>query len=312
MAASRPNAAGNIHRIAARTGDGSSGTVLAFSSFEPHELRAYAEAMAEDLPDIALLIDRMPTAVLTQRLLRPDPESEPCMVLGWADTAAATPGISGVMAEPDMPDFKGGFIRPTAFSIAFVGDRDGLASIGLGLPASWSDLAHPALRGRVAFPDPRVSGAGFLALATLLQAHGSREGWAMMQEIDRNVSAYLPSAQGPAAAVGGGGDLVGVTVKIAATHRVSESSGGLAMSEPAGVIGMEAEVYGMTRSARNPAAVQRVLRWLLGDRSAGLFSTFSKIDLRQGVETSAGLFRIDPDRATRDRPDMLARFSSLA
>ena len=41
-----------------------------------------------------------------------------------------------------------------------------------GQVASWADLLNPALRGKIAFADPSVSGSSYTALVTMLCALG--------------------------------------------------------------------------------------------------------------------------------------------
>ena len=167
-----------IERIDGRTGDGSAGLVTAFSSFEPYELTTYLEELATALPGVKIVIERMPTGLLADEFCRRVPAERPCMILGWADTAATATEFSSFISRPVGspacdPD---GLIRPTGFSVAFICDQPGLAACGRSPPTTWHELTEPHLRRHLVFPDPRVSGAGFLALSTILQAFGDDDG----------------------------------------------------------------------------------------------------------------------------------------
>jgi DegT/DnrJ/EryC1/StrS aminotransferase family len=109
-----------------------------------------------------------------------------------------------------------------------------------------------------AMSTPRRSGAGYLALTTLLQRFGERAGWELMRYIDRNVIDYPGSAWEPAARAGTGGVAVGVTVQIAATRR-RHAGNAVEIALPHDAIGAEAEVYGRLRGAAQEHASERVL-----------------------------------------------------
>lgn len=289
--------------IGGRTGTGETARLKAYSSFEPYELADYRTALARVMPGVALEIERMPTAILTQRLLAEVEAPGADLVLGWADTAAQTEGLRGVCVGPE-PD---GFVRPTGFSTAFVVDPYALAACGAHTVATWRDLAQDALRGRLLFPDPAISGAGFLAMSTVLQFFGEAEGWSLLEAICANARAFPGSAWTPAAKTGADGVAVGVTVRIAAFKRLGELPR-LAMIEPGDVTGAEAEVYGVLKSARHPEAARGVIDWILSDEATALFAAYRKTILSAPSDT---LFRIDSAKAVADRAADLARFAAL-
>ncbi|ATP28059.1 ABC transporter substrate-binding protein [Chromobacterium violaceum] len=294
-------------RIEAATGSGTGGHLIAYSAFEPYELADYLEALSRLMPDVAITVWRMPTSSLTAFLLS-GPEGD--LVLGWADTAAQSPGIATRIAPPAPGGGcdADGFCRPTGFSLAFVADPALLQARGAVLPARWSDLASPALRQSLLFPDPRRSGAGYLALTTILQYYGPEDGWRLMVEIDRNVIDYPGSAWEPAARVGDGGAALGVTVRVAARRRLSDNPA-LVEALPQDAIGAEAEVYGILAGSRQQALARRALDWVMSEEAADLFRHHAKLLLRG--EREPALFPINPERASRERPAVLQRFDAL-
>ncbi|AOZ52050.1 ABC transporter substrate-binding protein [Chromobacterium vaccinii] len=293
-------------RIEAATGSGAGGHLVAYSSFEPYELADYLEALSRLLPDVAITVWRMPTSSLTAFLLS-DPEGD--LVLGWADTAAQSPGIAARIAPPAAGGCDAdGFYRPTGFSLAFVADPALLQARGAEPPTRWSDLAAPALRQALLFPDPRRSGAGYLALTTILQYYGPEDGWRLMVEIDRNVIDYPGSAWEPAARVGQNGAALGITVRVAARRRLSDNPA-LIQALPQDAIGAEAEVYGVLAGSKQQALARRALDWVMSDEAADLFRHHAKLLLRG--ERDPALFPINPERASRERPAVLQRFDAL-
>jgi iron(III) transport system substrate-binding protein len=291
-------------RIIGLTGSGEMARLKAYSSFEPYELADYSAALAKAVPGIALEIERMSTAALTQRLLDEVDAPQADLVLGWADTAAQTAGLEGICPAEGGKD---GYIRPTGFSTAFITDPALLAACG-GTPVrTWADLAQQPLQGRISFPDPSVSGAGFLAMSTILQRYGTVEGWSLLQAICANVRDFPGSAWAPALQTGGGTIAVGVTVLIAAGKRQSEMPA-LQVIEPADVTGAEAEVYGVLKTARAPDAAQLILDWLLSAEAEARFRAWRKTMLSGAPDR---LFMIDSAKAITERSENLVRFRAV-
>ena len=101
-----------------------------------------------------------------------------------------------------------------------------------GSLTSWSDLLKPALRGRIAFADPAVSGSGYTALVTLLEALGG-DSDTVLQEFARNLDGKQLSSSGDVlTAVAEGECWVGVTLEETASRRIAAGDQ-LAMVYPA-------------------------------------------------------------------------------
>jgi iron(III) transport system substrate-binding protein len=77
-------------------------------------------------------------------------------------------------------------------------NRKLLKELGIGAPASWEELTHPALRGSIVLAHPASSGTGFAVLATLVQAYGEERGFALMRDIAKNVAQFTKSGGAPA------------------------------------------------------------------------------------------------------------------
>ncbi|MBD8555182.1 substrate-binding domain-containing protein [Rhizobium sp. CFBP 8762] len=291
--------------INTRTGTGETATLKAYSSFEPYELTDYLDAMANVLPGIAILVERMPTSVLTDRLIQERDHPVADLILGWSDTASKTKGLASIVSN--RLGRGDGYVRPTGFSTAFVLDAKVLSSIGKDV-STWEDLADPSLKNRVYFPNPAISGAGFLALNTILQAYGDQEStWSLLRSICNNVAEFPGSAWRAAEAVGDGQVAVGVTVKIAVTKRLSQMNS-LQLLEPCDVVGCESEVYGELSNSKQAVAVSHVLRWLESQSAMDLFLKHNKTVL---AEAADNLFMIDAARAASERDRNVLRFQSM-
>ena len=299
-----------LERIDNRTGSGSQGTVRAFSSFEPYELKAYLDAMAADMPDIAVEITRMPTGILAEEFRRLPQAERPCAILGWAESAARIAQFDVEMASVKFASVgrSARFVAPTGFSVAFACDGGGLHDVGLPIPSSWVELCNPRLRGRLMLADPTVSGAGFLMLSTLLQAFGDERGWDMLTRILENARRLEGSSWTPVDHVGSDGVLVGVSVQIAA-KRKARSDRAITVSVPREAIGVEREVYGVTNYAKDREAAIRVVSWLARPEGKALFESFSKVFL--GASDIEGALSIDIETAVSERTKRLSRFQAL-
>lgn len=291
--------------IEANTGSGARAHIKAYSSFERYELADYLNSLAFYLPDVAISIERMPTAILTERLIAERCAPKADMIIGWADTAAQSEGLEKITLRCNGA--SDGYVRPSGFSTAIVVDPLVLDEVGVHVKC-WRDLADSRLKGRVVFPDPAVSGAGFLALTTLLQFYGEDEGWDLIAAICLNVSKFPGSAWKPAELTGNGVIAGGVTVRIAATKR-SIQAPSLQVVEPSDVTGVEAEVYGGLTCTRHPKVVGEIVDWILSDEALAIFDTHNKTNLQ---DLGEDLFMVDAAHAVSNRERWLSQFKTLA
>lgn len=98
--------------IGGTTGSGETARLLAYSSFEPYELAEYRSTLAHTLRSVAIEIERVPTAALTERLLAEADAPKADLVLGWADTAAQT--ATPARASSPCRRFFNAMTRPRA------------------------------------------------------------------------------------------------------------------------------------------------------------------------------------------------------
>ena len=93
---------------------------------------------------------------------------------GGADSLQACASLFEPYVSPLQEDIQPAFLCPdgtwTAFSSLPVVLIYNPVLIRTNPPDSWGSLLDPAWRGKIAFADPTVSGSGYTALASLLQA----------------------------------------------------------------------------------------------------------------------------------------------
>lgn len=115
------------------------------------------------------------TSALLERL-EAEAEAPACDLLfgGGVDSLQACASLFEPYVTPLREEIQPAFLCPdgtwTAFSSLPVVLIYNPVLIRSNPPDSWNSLLDPAWRGKIAFADPTVSGAGYTALASLLQA----------------------------------------------------------------------------------------------------------------------------------------------
>ncbi len=144
----------------------------------PEELVETARAEFEDRSGLRLAIRRGGTGELIS-LLRSGAEGRPDVFWGGgAESLAACADLFEPYRSPEAAAIPEALRDPewrwTGFSVlpTVLVYNARLVEPG-GEPRSWKALADPALRGLVAFADPRISGSAFTALATVEAAMGA-------------------------------------------------------------------------------------------------------------------------------------------
>lgn len=100
-----------------------------------------------------------------------------------------------------------------------------------GQLSSWADLLDPALRGKIAFADPSVSGSSYTALVTMLCAIGG-DADEVLRAFAENLDGKLLSGSGAIiSAVANGEALAGITLEETARKRIAAGDG-IAMVYP--------------------------------------------------------------------------------
>ncbi len=94
--------------------------------------------------------------------------------------------------------------------------------VEVGQVSRWSDLLSPELKGKIAFPDPAVSGSSFTALATMLYALGGDQEEVLRRFAENLDGGQLGSSGDVLSAVADGDALVGVTLEETALKRMAE------------------------------------------------------------------------------------------
>jgi iron(III) transport system substrate-binding protein len=221
----------------------------------------------------------------------------------------------------DLCDPAGTWFAPTGFITAFAVCGERLAQHGARAPSTWRDLLQPELRGEIAMPDPRVSGAGYLIVTALLENLGTDLGWRFLADLRRQVPELMPSAWLPVDAASRGLSSVALSVAIAVIAANRSRNGDGARHKPLSLViprdgaRYEPEVFAMMRGTRQQAAARRVLEWMLSASALPLYQRYGKVICIKGAESGgadmagAALVPIDVRRAAGRRGELVARVS---
>jgi len=271
--------------------------VLAYSAMEDAELAEYAALIHAACPDIALVVERMSSTALRERLLEEGSHGRWDVVFGWSLTHLADPDILPLLAPASalsverLPatayarDLR--WLAPSGFVPAFCVDHRRLREWGLPIPRSWHDLADPRFRGQIVLPDPRRSGAGFLHLAALLQCAGPEYAWSVLGEVAAGSPEIVNSANAPCLAVIEGRAAIGVSVSTSTAALIAKGHD-LTLVIPEDAPAYEPEGFAMRQGCARPDLAQRALRWTLSEDAASTYRRYNKLPLTHPLEDSGG------------------------
>ena len=182
-----------------------------------------------------------------------------------------------------------------------------------GRVVGWADLLDPALRGRIAFPDPAASGSSFTALVTMLNAlGGDRE--AVIRAFAENLGgAQLDSSGEVLTAVADGSALAGVTLEETALKRIADGMD-IAMVYPEDGLSCVPDGSAVVKGAPHEENAKLFLDFTVSREVQELLvGQFCRRPVRDDVESLAELPALDElplagydlDQAVRDRDAIL-------
>ena len=182
-----------------------------------------------------------------------------------------------------------------------------------GQIARWSDLLSPALKGRIAFTDPSVSGSSFTGLLTMLYALDGDRDDAIRRFAENLDGVQLDDSGGVLTAVAQGDALAGVTLEESALKRMAEGLD-IAMVYPEDGTSCVPDGSALVRGAPHPDNARLFLDFTVSfEVQEMLVSQFSRRSVRDDVEPLADLPALDRipladydiDRAAAERESIL-------
>ena len=138
-----------------------------------------------------------------------DPESTISVPHGFTPEELSAWFPTDTIADGRLYDEDSFWIGTALSSFGLIWNEDEFAQRELPRPTDWSMLAHPKLRGRVAFVNPAMSGSVTTALQSILEHLGWKRGWALIRRAAANARSVSGSSTRVPGDVGAGEAAIG-------------------------------------------------------------------------------------------------------
>ncbi|MCO6429331.1 MAG: extracellular solute-binding protein [Deltaproteobacteria bacterium] len=99
-------------------------------------------------------------------------------------------GVAHMLGGVPLHDPDGYYYAPVISAFGLLCNLEVLRTIGVSIPAKWSDLTGAEYRGWLSSADPRKSGSTHMFYEILLQAYGWEQGWKMIFNIAGNINSF--------------------------------------------------------------------------------------------------------------------------
>lgn len=306
------------------------GKITVYTSYEEDELAAFLEAMSKDLPDVEVDVLRLSTGDLRARMLAEADNPKHDVIWGWAATSMVDPRILE-MLEPYSPadidkvparfrDKDGYWFATTGYMGAFCVNNEEMSKDNLAIPSSWQDLIKPEYKGKLVMPNPASSGTGYLHVASILQMMGEEDGWAYLDELDKNMDQYIKSGSKPCNAASAGENAIGISFALRAIKNIDEGYP-ITMVVPSEGAGHELEANALMKTSQNKEDAKKFLDWTVSKGAEAEYNKWKSIVTMQGRDMpekfkSAGLpddistvlFEVDYAWAAENRDRIIAEW----
>ncbi|MTI18182.1 ABC transporter substrate-binding protein [Rhodobacteraceae bacterium RKSG542] len=306
------------------------GDITVYTSYEEDEAAAFLDLAREALPDVNINMLRLSTGDLAARIIAEKGNPQHDVVWGFAASTIVNPQIkdtlepykpAGVEAIPAAFRAKDGtWFAVTGYMAAFCVNNERLEKLGLEMPTSWADLTDPAFKGEVVMPNPASSGTGYIQVSSLLQMKGAEQGWAFLDDLDKNIAQYIKSGSKPCHAASAGEYTVGASYDMRAIKNIKEGFP-ISMVIPAEGSGNELEANALVASSKNKEDARRFLDWTVTDEAATAYLKWKAIvtipggtmpqhflDAGLPADTNSVLHPTDFEAAANDRDAILAEW----
>lgn len=183
-------------------------------------------------------------------------------------------------------------------------------------PASWADLADPALKGQIVMPSPLYSGAALIHLATL--TGDETLGWDYVTKLAENEARAQGGNGGTFKAVASGEKPYGVVVDFLAIRNKADGSP-VEFVFPEEGVSYVTEPVAILESAKNVDAAKKFVDFVLSQQGQDLVLDMGYIPARNGMGVPEGfpareeikLMAFDPAEALANAEANKAQFIEL-
>jgi iron(III) transport system substrate-binding protein len=259
-----------------------------YTAIENDQLEPYKKAFEADNPDIEIAWVRDSTGVVTARLLAEKENPRADLVWGLSASSMAIFDAEGMLqaytpkgVETLKPVFRSGknpesWTGMDAYLSVVCFNNLEAAKDKSAKPISWTDLAKPEYKGKVAMPNPASSGTGFLTIAAWLQVMGEEKAWKFMDALHENIAVYTHSGSAPCVQAARGERLMGIGFDM---RGASEKTKGapIDLILPKEGAGWEMEATGILKGTKNLTAAQKLVDWSVSKKANQLYGKYYAI-----------------------------------
>ncbi len=289
-------------------GEAPSGEITLYTSEPENKITEVIQAFNEDYPDVTVNLYRAATGELTARIAS---EQEAGGVRADVLLAADAPTfekfkVQNLLAKfvpQDANNLLPSVVDPQGY---YVGTRIIPTIIAyntnmtLARPTSWKDLTDPIYRGKIAMPNPDVSGAAAFNTALWLDTPSLGEPW--LKALVANDPSVLQSNGPVSQAIAEGQPPLGIVVDYLVRDLAAKGSpiGTIYPSEGVPYISQPAAVF---ESAANKPAAEAFVSFLISEKGQKLAVAQNYLPVREDVGTPGGavplseLTLLEPDIA---------------
>ncbi len=196
---------------------------------------------------------------------------------------------------------------------AVVANKDLLKKKNLPVPKSWLDLTNPVYKGEIVMPNPGTSGTAFLSVSAIMQIFGEKEGWEILEKLNKNVAQYTKSGSAPSQLVAQGEYAVGISWDQAIYGRVEKGFPieGIIPSEGTA---FDLESVAILKGCKNLEGAQKLIDWLGSKEGMTFIGKFRSKVTRPGilgrVQLDPGLIKYDALWAGENQKRIMSEWKS--
>lgn len=181
--------------------------------------------------------------------------------------ARNTGAPSHIMGYP-VNDPDGQYLGFALSGYGFVYSPSYLATHGLPVPETWSELTSPVYSGHIGISSPSRSGTTHLIVEAILQTHGWDRGWALLSRLGGNLSTVTARSFGVPSGVANGRFGIGISIDFLASAK-SGADGTTKFILPKDTIFVPACIAILARS-KNSSAAEKFVDFVLSEEGQRL------------------------------------------
>lgn len=272
--------------------------VTIYTAMENEQIVWISEALAKALPEIKPIWVRASTGAITDRLLAEKERPQADIAFGIGASSLMLLEKADMLAEykpTGAAELRSFFLDPTppytwtgmdAYLGAICFNSDLGRSLALMRPVLWRELLSPGFKGRVAMPNPNLSGTGFLLVAGWLQSMGETSAWTFMDALHENIASYLPTGSDPCYGAGNGTYVAGLSFDMRGTAEQAKGAP-IEVIIPIDGVGWEQEASAILRTTRHSDLARRIIDWSTSKDANAIYARSFAIVAHPAVPNTA-------------------------